>query len=79
MNRVIVEHRVNAAGVLELSLPLGPAEAGRRVTVTVDPVTPQPALTPFDWHAAVLATAGVWRGAFERPDPGETEERTPLS
>ena len=38
MNRIVVERRVNNDGFLQLTLSLGPEEAGRDVRVTIDPV-----------------------------------------
>jgi hypothetical protein len=79
MNRIVVERRISDDGVLQLTLPLGADEAGRDVRVTVEPVGSNKEMTPEEWRAGVLATAGGWRGEFERPSPGEIEEREPLS
>jgi hypothetical protein len=78
MTRIVVERQVNADGVLHLDLPLGAAEAGRSVRVTVEPAKPPPGMTPEEWRAGILATAGGWVGEFERPPQGELEEREPL-
>jgi hypothetical protein len=79
MNRIVVERRVSADGVLQLSLSLGPDEAGRDVRVTVEPVHPRQGMTPDEWRAGVLATAGGWQGELERPPQSELEDREPLS
>lgn len=79
MNRIVVERRVSSDGVLQLTLPLGADEAGRDVRVTVEAVGPKKEMTPEEWRAGVLATAGGWQGEFERPPQGELEERDPLS
>jgi hypothetical protein len=76
MSRVEVVSRVGSDGVLRLEVPLPPAEAGRDVRVTVEPLPPP--MTPEEWRAFVLRTAGTWQGEFERPEQGEYEERDPL-
>jgi hypothetical protein len=78
MNRVVVNGRVGEDGVLRLELPLGAAEAGRVVSVTVEAIGP-PTMTPEEWRRLVLSTAGSWQGDFERPPQGELEKRDPLS
>ncbi len=78
MNRIVVKSRVGSNGVLQLTVPVGPAEAGREVQITVEPVAP-PALSPDEWRRRVLETAGKWQGEFERPEQGEYEQREPLS
>ncbi len=80
MNRIVVERRVSNNGFLQLTLPLGADEAGRDVRVTVEPVVgPKKEMTPEEWRAGILATAGGWQGEFERSPQGELEEREPLS
>ena len=78
MNRIVVEKRVSDDGVLEFKLPMGMGEAGRDVRVTVEPVSPKKEMTPDEWRAGILATAGGWQGDFERPPQGELEDRDPL-
>ena len=75
MSRVEVVSKVDSDGVLRVTVPL-PTEAGRDVRVTVEPL-PRP-MTPEEWRAFVLRTAGTWQGEFERPEQGEYEERNPL-
>jgi hypothetical protein len=77
VERVVITSTVGSDGVLHLSLPLGSNEANRQVQVTVEPVV-VPAMTPEEWRARVMETAGQWQGDFERPDQGEPEERDPL-
>ena len=79
MKRIVVERRVNDEGLLQLNLPLGAEEAGRAVRITIETNVPEVEMTPSEWRAAILATAGGWEGEFERPTPGELEEREPLS
>jgi hypothetical protein len=78
MNRIVVRSRVGSDGILQLALPMGPAEADREVQITVEPVGP-PALSPDEWRQRVLETAGKWQGELERPAQGEYEQREPLS
>ena len=79
MNRIVVERRVSDDGFLQLMLPLGTEEAGRNVRVTIEPVGTKRVMTPDEWRAGILATAGGWQGEFERPSAGILEEREPLS
>ena len=70
MNRIVVERRVSGDGVLQLVLPLGEAEAGKEVRITVEPVRSKLEITPDEWHAGIMATAGGWQGEFaELTDP----------
>jgi hypothetical protein len=78
MNRIVVKSRVGSNGILQLALPVGPAEADREVQITVEPVGP-PGLSPDEWRRGILETAGKWQGEFERPEQGEYEQREPLS
>jgi hypothetical protein len=79
MNRIVIEQQASAEGVLNITLSLGKDEAGRNVRVTVEPANPEKKMTPEEWRAAVLATAGGWQGEFERPEQGKLEERESLS
>ncbi|HZY88012.1 MAG TPA: hypothetical protein VFE78_24465 [Gemmataceae bacterium] len=78
MNRIVVTSRVGSDGTLHLALPVGTADAGREVQITVEPVGP-PALSPDEWRQRILETAGKWQGELERPEQGEYERREPLS
>ena len=77
MNPVIVKSRIDADGVLRVTVPLSPADANREVEVTVKPIGPPP-MTQEEWHQIIKATAGKWQGEFERPEQGDYEEREPL-
>ena len=77
MNRVIVKSRIDADGVLRVTVPLSPADANREVEVTINPVGP-PAMTHEEWQHFITSTAGKWQGGFERPEQGEYEERDAL-
>jgi hypothetical protein len=78
MNRIVIKSKIDSQGVLQLTLPVGPADAGQEVQITVDPVQPT-AVSPDEWRRAILETAGQWQGDFERPEQGEYEQRAPLS
>lgn len=77
MNRIVLKTRVDSTGVLQLTLPVGQADAGREVQITVEPIE-SPVPSQEEWRRLVLETAGKWQGDFERPEPGELEEREPL-
>jgi hypothetical protein len=77
MTRIVLTSKVGPDGVLHLTLPL--AAADQEVQVTVEPVGQKKTMTQEEWRAGILATAGLWRGSFERPEQGELEEREPLS
>ena len=69
MNRIVFKSRVGSNGILQLELPVGPADADREVQITVESVGP-PALSPDEWRRRIVETAGKWQGEFERPGPG---------
>jgi len=77
INRIVVKSRVGSDGILQLALPVGPADADREVQVSVEPVAPA-ALSPEEWRRRILETAGKWEGPLERPEQGEYEKREPL-
>ncbi|HEX3656721.1 MAG TPA: hypothetical protein VHV55_12975 [Pirellulales bacterium] len=76
MIRMVVKATVGSDGSLHLDLPIGAAEAGKEVQVTVDPVPS--AVSREEWRAWVQSMAGSWQGDFERPPQGQLEEREPL-
>ncbi len=78
MNRIVVNSRVGSNGILQLTLPVGPADADREVQITVEPVGPL-TQSADEWRRGILETAGKWQGEFERPAQGEYEQREPLS
>lgn len=78
MNRLVVQSRVGADGVLHLSVPIGKAEADKEVTVTIDPAAPR-VMTPEEWRNFVLSTAGsVTDPTFQRHPQGDYERREEL-
>jgi hypothetical protein len=78
MSRVELISKIGSDGVLHLDVPMAPADAGRDVRVTVEPL-PRPAMTQEEWRSGILRLAGAWQGEFERPAQGEYEVREPLS
>ncbi len=77
MTPIVLTSKVGSDGVLHLKLPLTTAD--QDVRVTVEPIDPKKDMTPEEWRAFILSTAGSWQGEFERPEQGELEEREPLS
>ena len=78
MNRIVVKSRVGSNGILQLTVPVGPADANREVQITVEPISPA-ALSAEEWRRRIQETAGKWQGDFERPAQGEYEQRERLS
>jgi hypothetical protein len=78
MNRIVIKSRVGSNGILQLTLPLGPADAEREVQITVEPVGPS-AMPSDQWRQGILETAGKWQGELVRPEQGAYEQREPLS
>ena len=79
MNRIVTTSKISRDGILHLSLPVGLAEADREVQVTIESCPPKQPKTPEEWSAWVDSIAGSWKGDFERPPQGDSEEREPLS
>jgi hypothetical protein len=79
MTRIVVEQRVSDDGVLRITLPLGAEEAARDMRVTVEPIDSKRTMSPEEWRAGILATAGAWQGEFEGPARLDAEEREPMS
>lgn len=77
MNRIVIKSRIGSDGVLQLTLPVGAANADQEVRIIVEPVGPA-AMSPDEWRRRILETAGQWQGDFERPEQGEFEQRESL-
>jgi len=77
MNRIVVKSKVDSNGILQLTLPVGLADANRDVQVTVESVGAA-SMSQEEWRRHVLETAGKWQGNFERPESKVMEERMPL-
>lgn len=73
MKSISSEHVLDEDGVLRLDLPLGPAEAGRKVRVTVT-LLPRP-MSQEEYQRIVNELAGSWEGPFELPDDPPPVER----
>jgi hypothetical protein len=58
MNPIETEHVLDADGVLHLNLPVGAAEAGRKVRVTVT-LLPRP-VSQEEYQRIVAELAGSW-------------------
>lgn len=78
MNRIVLKSRVDSNGMLQLTVPVGAADADREVQITIETLGP-PALSSDEWRRRVLETAGRWQGDLARPEQGEYERREPLS
>lgn len=80
MNRIVVRSRVGSDGMLHLTLPVGPGDAGEEVQVTVEsfPLAKRSSRTPDEWKAWVRELGGSWQGDFERPPHQSIEERDTL-
>jgi hypothetical protein len=78
MNRIVVRSKVGSNGILQVAVPVGPADADREVQITIEPLALK-SLSPEEWRQRVLETAGKWEGELERPEQGEYEQREPLS
>jgi hypothetical protein len=75
MHRIILHSRVGADGILQITVPVGPADADRYVTVTIEPVG-SPPMTQDAWRNFILTTAGsVSDPSFVRHEQGEYERR----
>lgn len=77
MNRMIVRSRIGSDGILHMDIPVGAADAGRQVQITIEPEAAA-SKTPQEYSDFLDATAGAWQGAFQRPEQGQWEERDPL-
>ncbi len=77
MSPIVLTSKVGSDGVLQLTLPLGAAEANQEVNITVEPL--RPTLSQEEWRKRVLSTAGsIPDPTFIRHDQGDYEERTEL-
>lgn len=77
MSPIFLTSKVGSDGVLQLTLPLGAADANQEVNVTIEPA--RPTMSQEEWRKRVLSTAGsIPDPTFVRHDQGEYEERTEL-
>jgi hypothetical protein len=77
MDPIVVHSRIGADGVLQITVPIGPADAGREVDVTIKPAEPEHRKNSKqqEWRQFILETAGTWQRDLERPEQGEYERR----
>ena len=73
MNRIVLNSRIGADGVLHLNVPVGVAQANNNVQVTIEAM--KPSASQQEWREFVERTAGAWNGDFQRPEQGEYEHR----
>ncbi len=80
MTPVELRSRVDANGVLNLSVPLGKSDANREVRVTVQPLDDLTAPMSADqWHHFVHEMAGsIADPSFQRHPQGDYEQRDDL-
>lgn len=80
MNRIVLQSRVGADGVLQLTVPIGASDADRAVEVTIEPVSTNGPrrLGTDEWRQFVAETAGAWQGVLVRPEQGDYEHRDEL-
>ncbi len=81
MDRIVLNSRIGADGVLHVTVPVGATEANREVQVTVEPVGPTgaKAMTQAEWRQFVMSTAGsIADPSFVRHEQGEYERREEL-
>jgi hypothetical protein len=80
MNRMVVQSRVGADGVLHLTVPIGKDDADREVEVIIQAAEPKHGNSSEqeDWRQFVAETAGAWQGDLERPEQGAYEHRDEL-
>jgi len=80
VNRIVLLSKVGADGILQLTVPIGAADAEREVEVTIEATGPrsQTDTQREEWRQFVLETAGAWQGDLERPEQGEYEQRDEL-
>ncbi len=78
MNRIVTRGKVDSAGILQLTVPVGRSDANREVQITVEPIGSE-SLSLDEWRQRLLDTAGKWQGELVRPEQGEYEHRESLS
>lgn len=77
MTSIELKSKVDASGVLNLSIPLGTAEANREVRVVVQSL--DGVMSDEQWERFVHETAGsIPDPTFQRHSQGEFEQRSEL-
>lgn len=78
MNRIVLKSKVDADGVLRVSVPVGEAAAEREVQVTIE--SEVSAMTAEEWRYWVEKHAGsIADPTFRRHDQGDYEQRESLT
>ncbi len=81
LTRIVVNSRIDADGVLRVTVPFGASDANREVQVTIEATSPTSAerMMPDEWQHFVLSTAGsITDPTFVRHEQGEYEQREEL-
>lgn len=74
MTSIEVKSRADANGVVNLSIPLGTADANREVRVIVEPL--DEVISVEQWQQFIHATAGsISDPTFQRHPQGDFEQR----
>ena len=77
MPSIEVRSKADASGVLNISIPLGPAKANQEVRVIVEPL--DEAMSEEQWQQFVRETAGtISDPTFQRHAQGQFEQREKL-
>ena len=78
MKPIVVHSRIGADGVLQLTVPVGEADAEREVEVTIALIG-SPPMTHEEWDKFVMTTAGsITDPSFLRHQQGQYEGREEL-
>ena len=78
MTSIEVKSKVDANGVLNLSIPIGRADANQEVRVVVEPL--ENVLSREQWRQFVRTTAGsIADSTFQRHPQGEFEQREEMA
>jgi hypothetical protein len=74
-DRIQIHSRVGKDGVLQVRVPLRPADAGKDMLVTITPANDQPK-DGLDWQQFLDSTYGSCADlGLQRPDQGSFEPR----
>ena len=77
MNRISVRSRVDADGVLRITVPVGAVDADREVQITIES-TQQFGKERSDYIAWLDSISGQWQGEYEHSRQGVFESRESL-
>ncbi len=75
MTRIVLNSRVGSDGILQLTIPIGKAEADREVQITIDPLGPPP-MTREEWRHFIQPTVvSITDASSMRREKDEYERR----